>query len=160
MIYFNADCRQRLVANKMRGCIPLFSGDLLLTTGYFHVYLLHQTLKFSDHKDISAVLREYPGVSEATKAELLAMASRVNAITRDRTDMTWRIIANHRAFCKMIVEEDRETGKQPRVLVTTGSFQSSCCHTTQNNSSPQHRAVLTFQHTSLQTDSELTGARS
>ena len=99
MLSFDGCCRQKLVMNKLRGCLPLFSGDLLLTTGHFHAYFLHQTLKFSELQDITAILTQYPGVSDVTRAELLKVATPENVAHRDRTVITWRIIVNHRKGC-------------------------------------------------------------
>jgi len=97
--------RELDIAHKLRGCTPLFAGDLLLTTGTFHVHMQHKTLKFSEiylHEELlndRLILHKYPGTSAESKA-LLARAFCTNRWhQRDRGVITWRRIVKHQDGC-------------------------------------------------------------
>ena len=104
MFSFDGGCRRRLVEGCLRGCLPLFPGDLLLTTGYFHCHLLHSTLPFSELKDTAKILAKFPGVSADTIREFEKMAAVSNSerttAPPNRTVATFRQIECHYAKCK------------------------------------------------------------
>ena len=95
LTFLAACCRTRLTKAKLRGCLPLFSGDLLLMTGLFQKYLVHKTLKFSDLDHVQKIQEEYPGFSADT-------SDRFDFVTSSepfRTVLTFRLIKNHHSGC-------------------------------------------------------------
>ena len=106
MCSFNVGCRQRLVASSLCGCLPLFPGDLLLTTGTFHSHFKHSTLAFSKLYDSRKILEEYPGVSDDISKDFSRLASELESVQStepskkpNRTVVTFRQIENHSPQC-------------------------------------------------------------
>ena len=92
------ECRDR----DLRGCVPLFAGDLLLSTGTFMEHCQHKTLRFSHRPDgtpgkLEHILEWYPSTSPGSK-ELLQDVSRWTArgvACLDRGVVTFRRTTHH-----------------------------------------------------------------
>ena len=112
---FKGGCRQKLVASSLCGCLPLFPGDLLLTTGSFQSHFLHSTLPFSKLHDIGKILEQFPGVSADTRQEFSKLPATLNSGKRNRTVITFRQIENHGATCGLHTQQatDNSSEKAP-----------------------------------------------
>ena len=112
MFSFNVGCRQKLVAESLCGCLPLFPGDLLLTTGTFHSHFVHSTLPFSKLYDIHKILEEFPGVSDEIRKDFSKLASALESGKStepskkpNRTVITFRQIQNHAPDCGLHTQQ-------------------------------------------------------
>ena len=99
--------RQTCIDLKLRGCAPLFAGDLLFSTGTFMRHCEHKEFKYNDLPDgtpekTHQIIRRYPATTIASRQQLHQPDLWINAPQTDGTDtkqnrgvVTFRKTDNH-----------------------------------------------------------------
>ena len=99
--------RQTCIDLKLRGCAPLFAGDLLFSTGTFMRHCEHKEFKYNDLPDgtpekTHQIIRRYPATTIASRQQLHQPDHWINAPQTDGTDtkqnrgvVTFRKTDNH-----------------------------------------------------------------
>ena len=95
-----------MLKERLRGCVPLYEGDLMCVCGTFQSVLEHKTVPLNNY-DCNKIIEKYPAISDVTRKRLLALSiyeshlqSKKLAGTRSRAAFTFRQIVNHKRLCE------------------------------------------------------------
>ena len=130
--------KQSAINHRFRGMLPVFPGDLTLTTGTWHCHFSHKTQRpesiWSDKR--GDLLSSYPATSAASKRLLVRLGMPDDDNLCDRACITFRRIEHHDEQC--IEEAIRSFSSASASSASVGAVLRVVGHmTSQSHQSPQ-----------------------
>ena len=130
--------RDAVIASGMRGCVPVFEGDMKVAVGTFQLHNEHKTMRFSElpknSEDVDKIMKKYPATCEKSR-RLLSNIKMWQPSEESRINYTARRTEYHRVTettrCPEVPTTHTETmyNPAPPKRALPGGVAPEPCHT-------------------------------